>query len=174
MKPQVEYNANSTSSNRLFQLVEPPRSARRLLLYGGFIIMVWMSRLHKYITAAYYSLYDQIQNTIISLPNRYWQHTVNIIIVSDLGNNTNRNDKPAIDTITALAETANSTSFYLRVDNISYAYDPIQLSIEFYEATWNTFQEDMEIVTEDNIQSDLPGNHEVTCNPSEKLDYEND
>jgi hypothetical protein len=99
---------------------------------------------------------------------------INIIIESDLGNNTNRNDKPAIDTITALAETANSISFYLRVDNISYTYDPMQLSIEFYEATWNTFQEDMEVVTADNIQSDLPGNHEVTCNQANKLDYEND
>ena len=99
---------------------------------------------------------------------------INIIIVSDLGSNTNRNDKSAIDTITALAEIADSTSFYLREDDISYAYDPMQLLIEFYEATWNTFQEDMEVVTADNIQSDLPGNHEVTCNPSGKLDYEND
>ena len=101
-------------------------------------------------------------------------NSINIIILSDLGNNTNRNDKSAIDTITALAETADSISFYLREDDISYTYGPMQLPIEFYEATWNTFQEDMEVVTADNIQSDLPGNHEVTCNPSEKLDYEND
>jgi len=55
--------------------------------------------------------------------------------------------------MTALADAANGTNCFLHVDDISYAGDYfLALSRNiFYESVWNKFQQDMEVVTADNI-----------------------
>ena len=71
--------------------------------------------------------------------------------MSDFGNNKSWSDNSVTKAITALTGTANNRDFCHRVGDTVYDDGPIRLPTDLYEATWNTFQKDLELVTADNI-----------------------
>ena len=89
---------------------------------------------------------------------------VNITIVGDLGLNNLFNQYQAQNTITALKNYISTTNLFVHIGDISYAdLYGLVVNFDFYEGTWNRFQQAIEPIASAVPYQVLPGNHEATC-----------
>jgi hypothetical protein len=162
--PQVIYGTSSTLLNGVSSTIGTTSNYTTASFFHNVpLLNLSPSTKYYYRTVAATCVNQSSIYSFTTPPAAGNSNPVTITFVADLGASSILDLSGAAATIKALNQIASSTNFFVHNGDISYA-DDVYFIGGTYEGIWNTFQNNMQNITAQNIYMTGPGNHEVTCN----------